>query len=161
VFVDGSRWDTPVPVLASSIATCTSPFVALWDQGIVASLPFYARKDGKFEGPMTGCVVEINRSTMRDNLMLSGRIAQSIGGPDVQLVGAMRQFVADIWKVLKAMTKHPIVAVNPDAGNVTRDPVPEFRAGDHATAWASSDPNHYFRDRSTQNFFKPKRPVAV
>jgi len=159
VFVDGNRWETPIPVLASSIATCTSWRTFLWDQGIVASLPFYARKDGKFEGPMTACVVEITRSTMEGNLMLSGRIAPSLGGPDAKLVGDMKSFVADIWKVLKKMTSHPIVAVNPDTGEVLRDPVPEYRAGDHAITWAASASDHYLRDRSTQNFFRPKTPA--
>lgn len=156
VFVDGNRWETPTPVLASSISACTSWRTFLWDQGIVESLPFYARKDGKFEGPMTACVVEITRSSMEGNLILSGRITQSLGGPDAKLVADMKKFVADIWKVLKKMTSHPIVAVNPESGEVLRDSVPEYRAGDHAIAWASSVSDHYFRDRSTKNFFKPK-----
>jgi len=159
VFVDGNRWDTPVPVLASSIATCSSWRTFLWDQSIVASLAFYARNDGQFEGPMTACVVEITRSTMQGNLMLSGRIAQSLGGPDAQLVADMHKFVADIWKALKKMTSHPIVGVNPETGEVTRERVTDYRAGDHAIAWASSAPGHFMRARSTQHFYKPKIPV--
>lgn len=159
VFVDDSVWATPSPVLASSIASCRSPFVFLWDQSIIPSLPFFVRKDGQFEGPQNACVVEITRSRMKGDLMLSGRIAQSLGGPDAKLVADMKKFVVDIWKVLKRMTSHPIVAVNPETGEVLRDPVSEYHAGDHAIAWASSVPDHYFRDRSTQNFFKPKTPA--
>ena len=57
VFVDGNRWETRAPLLASSIATCTSWWVFLWDQGIVESLPFHTRKDAKFEGSTAGLVV--------------------------------------------------------------------------------------------------------
>ncbi len=158
VFVDGSRWETSTPALASSIANCKSFYTFLWDQSIVKSLSSGARSDGQFDGPRAGFVIEISRSRMQDNLMLAGRIAVSIGGSDARLVSDMKAFYADVWKVLKKMTNQPIAAVDPETGTIIRTPVPEFRAGDHAIAWASSDPAHFFRGRSTQTFFKPAAP---
>ena len=157
-FVDDSRWDTPAPVLASSIATCKSKWVFLWDQSIIAPFLGLPRKDGKFDGPAAGWVIEVTRSTMQGDLMLSGRIAASTGVPDKQIMAAMDAFVADVWKVLKKATQ-PVVAVDPQTANVINDSVPEFRAGHGAAAWALSAPEHYFRSYSTQHFFKPKTPA--
>jgi hypothetical protein len=154
-FVDGARWGTSVPPLAPSIAECKAARVALWDRDVVQILPYFARQDGQFEGPMTGVVLELARSVSQEPLLLSGRLSASTGGPNNQLTTAMDKFAADAWKIMKSNTQ-PVVAVEPGSAAVVREKVTEYRAGHHAAAWALRSSHHYFRDRSVQVFFKPK-----
>jgi hypothetical protein len=155
-FVDGARWSTFVPPLAPSISECKSMRVALWDRDVVQTLPYFARKDGQFEGPMTAVVLELARSILQEELILSGRLSASTGGSDIQLTAAMDKFASDAWKIMKSITQS-VVAIDPGSAAVVREKVTEYRAGHHAAAWALKAQQHYFRDRSVQVFFKPKK----
>jgi hypothetical protein len=161
VVVDGSRWATRDPPVALSIASCASPSVFLWDQGIVERLPVGPRGDVEFEGPRTGVVVEVTRTRHIGNVLLSGRLAVSTGVGDKPVSAAMNAFTADVWAAMRKITA-PVVAIDRESGAVTRERVTEYRAGHHAVAWANAAADHLFRDRSVlQVFFKPARSSAV
>ena len=134
VFVDGARWNTSNPPLVESVSTCTSWWSFLWDTSVVESLPVYVRKDGKFEGPTAGLVIELTRSALQGGALLSGRLAASTDVADKKVAQAMDRFADDVWKVMKAVTQ-AVIAVDPQTGKVIRDKVPEYRAGHHAAAW--------------------------
>jgi hypothetical protein len=155
VVVDGSRWVTPDPPVASSITACTSSIAFLWDPGIVERLPHLALQCGGFEGPEAGVVIEVARSRRQGDLLLSGRLAVSTGVADKLVTVAMNAFAADVWSVMKKITG-PVVAVDPESGAIVRETVTEYRAGHYAVAWANASADHIFRDRSVLKvFFKP------
>jgi len=156
LILDGNRWDSTVPKIARSIDKCETNYAYLWDKNILSELPYFSRGDGQFEGPQTGCVFEIWRSRLRENLLLAGRFAQCIGHTDPLVVAAMYRFADDVWKLLKKMTKHPLVAVDPISLQVVRDPVPEYRAGDGAIEWALKSPKNLLATHTVNVFFKPK-----
>jgi hypothetical protein len=112
-YLDGNRWISSTPKVVTSINNCTSSHAYLWDRSIIPKLPYFSRDDRQFEGPQSGCVLEIRRSRIQGNLMLAGRFAQSVENSDPLVIKAMHVFVADVWKLLKSVTKHPLVAVDP------------------------------------------------
>jgi len=74
-FLDDNVWDGALPMLAPSIDACRSRFIYLWDQRLVSPLPTMKRKDGRLEGPISGPVVQLVRSQLQGNVLLSGRLA--------------------------------------------------------------------------------------
>jgi hypothetical protein len=156
MFIDGGRWESPVPPLCDSIQDCKDNFVFLWDKEIISKLPYFARSDGKFEGPRAGVVIELQRSILLERLLLAGRIAQSVGHPDAQVVEATKKFAADIWSVLKSMTLQPLAALNLATGELRENRITEFRAGDDAINWAKSKDNNYLSTATRHVFFKPR-----
>lgn len=155
-FLDGNRWDSTVPKTATSIDKCATNYAYLWDKNILSELPYFSRGDGQFEGPQTGCVLEIWRSRLRDNLLLAGRFAQCVGHANPLVAVAMKGFADDVWNLIKKMSKHRLVAVNPVTLEIVRDRVPEYRAGDGAIAWASKAPKNLLATHTANAFFKPK-----
>lgn len=151
-FVDSNVWDQPEPALVDSIENCSSGLCYLWDRDVVKNLPRMQRKDGKFEGPIAGVVVQIVRSRLMDDVLLSGRIAVGTDADDK----AMKAFVADVWKALRFVVDGPLVSINPTTGVVVRKVVKEYLVGLDAAKWALADERHLLRDRSVQVFFSPK-----
>jgi hypothetical protein len=155
-FINGNIWPTPTPLTVPKISDCNSGFAILWDPNIIPILPFFARSDGRFAGPQTSCVVEIQRSMMRENLLLAGRIAQNIKYNNAEVENLLHQFVAKIWNVVKKMSMQSLIAVDPITLEVQRNSVPEYRAGDDAIAWAASAPKNLLATHIRNGFFKPK-----
>jgi hypothetical protein len=137
-FIDGGRWEKPTPPVQDSIQDCTNHFVFLWDREIIAELPCFARNDGKYDGPRNGVVIELQRSKLVERLLLAGRVAQSIGHDDPHVVELTKKFAADVWSILKGMTKQAIAAVDLETGKLRENKISEFRAGDDAISWANS-----------------------
>jgi hypothetical protein len=157
-FVDDNVWPTAAPVVRDSVSSCVTGFAFLWDSTLVPTLPTRTRSDGTHEGPTVGLVVQVVRSRLTDETLLSGRIAAST--PDEtrsHLETAMRAFISDVWKALEAVTTKGLMAVHPTTGEVIREHVPEYRVGFHAANWVTKSPSHRLRDRSTQVFFRPRQ----
>ena len=154
-FVDGSVWAGPEPERAQSIQECRSRLVYLWDRDLISPLPTVRRSDGRLEGPISGVVVQFERSQLRGELLLSGSAAAGTGGMDDALELEVRDFIGDVWKVLKEVAPARLDAVNPETGTVINPAVPNFRAGRHALAWIEEQTGRYFKDRNTPNYFRP------
>jgi len=151
-FVDSNVWDQSEPALVDSVENCSSGLCYLWDRDVVKNLPRIQRKDGKFEGPIAGVVVQIVRSRLINDCLLSGRIAVGTDAADK----AMNFFVADVWKALRLAAGGPLVSINPKTGVVIKEIIKEYLVGLDAAKWASMDERHLLRDRSVQVFFRPK-----
>jgi hypothetical protein len=154
-FVDDNVWDEATPTLAPSIDACRSRLVYLWDQSIVPELPAMKRKDGRFEGPVAGVVVQYIRAQLQGDVLLSGRVAAGIGGMDDALESAMSRFVADVWKVVTEATPGRLDAIEPGSGRVLHSGVREYRAGRHAVMWLAQESERLLKDRSTASFYRP------
>lgn len=154
-FIDDNVWETNLPFLATSIDMCSSQRIYLWDRNIVQPLPSILRKDGQYEGPVSGVVVQFLRSRCHGHFLLSGRIAIGTGGIDEGLESSMRGFVRDIWKVVLENTVGNINAVDAESGEILRTNVQEYRAGHYAIEWIRQDYKRKLKDRSTENFYEP------
>lgn len=155
VFLDGNVWSASEPLVASSIEDCGSRLVYLWDQELVFPLPTITRGDGRLEGPISGVVVQLVRSLVREDVLLSGRVAAGTGGVENALELSMRAFIGDIWNVLREVAPVRLDSVDTSSGVVLHSLVPNYRAGRHAAAWVEGKPERQFKDRSTSNFFAP------
>jgi hypothetical protein len=156
VFVDGGRWSTPIPPVSEAIPDCKDHFVFLWDREIIAELPYFLRDDGKCDGPRSGTVIEFQRSKLLDRLLLAGRLAESIGHADPRIVELMKKFAADVWSILKQMTKQPIAIIDIETGTQREEKITEFRAADDAIKWANSSEKNYLSSYTRNVFFKPR-----
>lgn len=153
-FIDDNVWDSPDPALVDSIDQCKSNFCFLWDSDI-AKLPIGQRKDGRFEGPIAGVVVQFVRSLFSENTLRSGRVAVSFSDNSSQ----MGDFARDVWKALRQVTgKRPSV-VDAHTGEILRSGVTEYVIGLHAEKWGSDSFNR-LKDRSAQIFFSPGEGAA-
>lgn len=153
VFLDDNVWDGPNPTSVSSLDDCVSPFAYLWDTQLVPELPCLHRKDGKLEGPIAGLVIQVIRCRMRDNVLLSGRIAAGTVNDASSLEKQMRIFISDVWKVFSLKTVDRLVAIDLNTSKVIRNRVPEYRIGMAAAEWANENNMHLLKDRSTLNYF--------
>jgi hypothetical protein len=72
-FVDDNRWPSPEPVVRESIEDCTSRYVFLWPSDRIDKFPFISR-NGQFEGPQSGVVMQLMRSRRVDDCLLSGQL---------------------------------------------------------------------------------------
>ena len=140
--VDGQRWTTADPPVKTSVSSCQSSDVYLWNRSIVPQLPYVRRPGGGFQGPTSGVVIQWLRCRTSDSTLLSGRLA--IGTSDPQVM----RFADLVWKVLRGFAKTDLVTL---AG----DPAPEFRVGPDARQWLGSSPANRLRERSTETYFVP------
>ena len=72
-FVDDNRWPSPEPMVRDSIANCASRYVFLWPSDQIDTLPVISR-NGQFEGPQSGVVMQLMRSRKVDDCLLSGQL---------------------------------------------------------------------------------------
>jgi hypothetical protein len=82
--------------------------------------------------------------------------AQSIGHADPHVVELTKKFAADVWSILKGMTKQAIAAVDLETGKLRENKISEFRAGDDAISWANSNEKNYLSTYTRHVFFKPR-----
>lgn len=155
LFIDDNVWAGTEPVVQVTIERCASRFVYLWDRDLVPTLPTLRRRDGKYEGPVAGVVIQFIRSQCQDDRLLSGRVAVGIGGNvDIQVQAGMRRFAADVWKTIQRLTC-PVVTATPETGEVGRSKVTDYRVGLHAIKWLAADDGRLLRDRSTDCYYVP------
>ena len=93
-FLNDNVW-TRAPDERNGIEDCPSGRVYLLDRD-PASLPTIRRETGELEGPIAGCVVQVLRPRVLDDLVLSGRVAAGYHDGDE----SMKALVAKIWPTL-------------------------------------------------------------
>ncbi len=119
VFLNDNVW-TASPDCRDGIEECDTGRVYLYAFPL-ETLPLAGRKNGDLEGPIAGCVVQILRTTEKDRILLSGRIAAGIDDHDDQ----MRRIVDNVWTCLRHVGKAGVV--RPD-GRIDRN----YLVGHHA-----------------------------
>ena len=119
IFLDDSVW--PVhPVQRPAIQDCVSGFSYLYP-GDIDALPRITRKDGQMEGPISGCVVQFWRPTLKGTEMRSGRIASGIESNDARMSG----IVNTLFKIVR---KYGTIGVVRPDGDVDKN----YLVGKHA-----------------------------
>ena len=141
--VDGQRWSTPQPPLASSASRCKSNDVYLWNRSLVPHLPSLPRPGGGFQGPTSGIVIQWIRCRRDRNVLLSGRMA--IGTSDQIII----RFADAVWKLLELYTLADLVTQDGESA-------PEFRIGPNAHEWITSNRVNRLRERSSETYFLPR-----
>ena len=140
--IDGQRWSTTSPPLIASIADATSRLVYLWSPRAVSALPTTRRPDGVTQGPISGVVIQIDRSRMVGNDLLSGSLSTGFAADDKE----MDRFVTMVWRVLRQETSDRIETFTGD-----RRP---YRIGRDAARWARESEQHRLRDRGVDLYFR-------
>lgn len=154
MFIDNMRWETQIPPAKLSITECESNFVYIWNKEIYPSLPFMQRKDGKFQGPQSGMVIQLIRSIYEDDFLLSGYLSVGIS-VDRPQVEEMIDFVKKIWKILKKTAPRKVVAINPETQEIINDKVDMLAVGEDAAEWCEQNPKRYLRFNNSSAYLKP------
>lgn len=160
-FLDDCIWDVSAPIERRTIVECKSNHVYLWDPTVVPRLPIVRRNDGKWEGPASGPVIQLERCTFRDSphVMSSGRLAHGLDDQDPNLE-ALDKFSQTIWRITKKMAcKSNLVAVELPSQQIINSRVGGYILGADAVTWCSAAPERLFRDRGTIVYYRPS-PVA-
>jgi hypothetical protein len=155
-FIDDNVWATSSPPVFPLINLCETKFVYLWNKEIVPEIEGLKRKEGIFDGPSSGIVVQFIRSIQEDNYLRSGSIAW--GGCDNDPV---YPFVKEVWKLLEKEATKNLVAVDPSDLHVINTAVPCYRVGKDAARWCQKGPRKLLKDRSTQNYYLPGTAVPA
>ena len=155
IFLDDNVWPTPEPVTAPSIEECKSRHrqVCLWNKRLFPLLPVGPRPGGQFQAPNSGPVAQFLRSIAEGNVLRAGRIA--VGLDEEDLKPEVRQYLNDLWKLVKEPATSTLICVDPGSGELINPKVRGYWAWPDAVRWCQSDKGHFFRDRATQNFFLP------
>jgi hypothetical protein len=112
--VDGAVWPTTKPNVKSSLATCESNIVFLWDPKACPSLPFLERPDGRAEGPTSGVVIQYIRPRRDAKILTSGEMGIGYKRKD----GAMAKFVKTVWEVVKFMNSAALCSFDKKTGQI-------------------------------------------
>ncbi|REJ64953.1 MAG: hypothetical protein DWQ31_19835 [Planctomycetota bacterium] len=118
-FLNGNLWQE-YPDCRDGIEYCETGIVYLYF-GSLEQLPTMRRKDGRVEGPTAGCVIQVLRPIVKDEVLLSGRVAVGIDDDDDH----MRDFVSRVWRCVRSVGK--IGVVRPD-GKIDK----HYLVGHHA-----------------------------
>ncbi len=97
VILNDNVWPV-TPDRREGIEECSSGRAYLFG-GPIDSLPIFRRKNGELEGPISGCVVQILRSILKDDVLFSGRVAVGFYDED----NAMKTFVSKVWRCVKKL----------------------------------------------------------
>ncbi len=159
-FVDDNIWKAPRPKERTVINECATPYAFLWNQAIYEHLPMAERREGEYEGPTSGVVIQFLRSRLHETALLSGRVAAGVTLKD-ERSKLMVRFVGEVWKLLREHGTTDLVAVDPVGHAVLRDKVTGYIAGNETVRWLQEDPRRVLKDRSTQNYFLPRLCVAL
>lgn len=103
IFLNGNVWSYR-PECRSGIESCESGIGYLFN-GTLDKLPTITRADGRLEGPVAGCVVQVLRPKTDGGLLLSGRVAAGYDDADSD----MRDFVGRVWKCVRALGKEGVI----------------------------------------------------
>lgn len=152
VILDGNVWTTADPVVCTSIAAYREPFAFIWSRKVTPDLPVMQRKDGQFQGPASGVVIQVIRSRLRGDVLESGRIA--VGSDPANT--AFIEFVSEVWRVLGRFGTIKLASVDPTTRKVITPGVREYRVGPHAAAFLRTGALEMLKDRSTKNFYLPE-----
>ena len=155
MFIDDMVWDTNVPPAKSSITECQSKFVYIWNAEIYPNLPCEQRKDGKFQGPQSGMVIQFIRSRFEDKAtLLSGSISIGIT-IDRPQVEQMVNYVKQVWKILKKVTPKKLVQVNPETKEILFKRS-DIVVGNYAYEWCKEKEERFLKfNNSNLIYLKP------
>lgn len=150
-FIDDMYWPTSTPPSRASITDCESKFVYIWNRQLFPKLPSIPRKHGGFHGPQSGMVIQVIRSQIKGNELLSGSVGVGFDKKDV----AMKIFTEGVWKVLRKLTPKKVVQVDPDTLEV-QFPRSDIRLGLDAYRWCKEDDSRFLRfENSSIIYMKP------
>ena len=138
LFVDDSVWPSTIPPAHDSIVGCSSPLVFIWDREMFPKLPSRERPDGRFDGPSSGVVFQVCRSLLKENILLSGRVA--IGWENAS--DEFQQLVKVVFSALRKLTRAAVWDAN------GKDD-PQYRVGLAASRWRQAQGN-VFCDHATR-----------
>jgi hypothetical protein len=139
-FIDDVYWPTQTPPSRASITDCESKFVYIWNRQLFPKIFGKPRKHSGFYGPQSGIVIQLIRSQIKDNELLSGTMGVGFDKTDV----AMKSFVEGVWKILKKLTLKKVVQVDPDTLEV-QFPRADIRLGNDAYRWCREDDARFLR----------------
>lgn len=94
-FLNDHIWPE-APDIRDSIERCDTGRVYLY-AGMLADLPTQRRQVGDVQGPASGCVIQVLRSKVVDDELVSGSIGVGFEQTDHQ----MYEFVSLVWKCLR------------------------------------------------------------
>jgi len=107
-FLNDNVW-LNVPDTRGGIEDCASGRVYLFSRPLCC-LPTARRKTGELEGPISGCVIQILRSLLKDGVLLSGRVAVGFNAADNE----MKLFVSKVWQCVSRLGERGVL--RPDGG---------------------------------------------
>lgn len=142
-FIDGQRWASEEAPLVETIEKARGSEVYIWDRSVVPEIIGRPRSDGSFQGPLSGIVIQFERSRVVDGELRSGRMAVGYDDEDPLMV----RFVERCFAVLRDVTTDRIRTLSGE-----RLP---YRIGSAAEAWARQSPDNRLRDRSVAVYFSP------
>lgn len=148
VYIDGDRWPTKEPFIKKSITECTSNIVFLWSPKTVPVLPVLFR-NGLFFGPTSGVVVQMIRSRVMGNFLLSGDIGIGYDKNNVELV----QFVKSVWKGLNSLNYCSLRSVDRDNRTTINHIVKNYIVGRGAASFCNG--SQILKHDCTENYYLP------
>jgi hypothetical protein len=154
LMLDDNVWESPSPPGFESIHQCTSSHVYLWNKAIFPELRGQRRKDGKWQGPASGIVIQFSRCRFQHNLLISGRLAVGLNDGTGHFE-AMKAFVQTVWSIAARYCTKALVAVDPDSRDIINPNVRSYFIGPSARSWCISSESRLFKDRGTINFYLP------
>ncbi|MBC7900091.1 MAG: hypothetical protein H7070_08555 [Saprospiraceae bacterium] len=150
-FIDHMYWPTTTPPSRASITDCESKFVYIWNRQLFPKILGKPREHGGFYGPQSGIVIQLIRSQLKDNELLSGTMGVGFDKTNV----AMKTFVEDVWKILKKLTPKKVVQVDPNTLEV-QFPRKDIRLGNDAYRWCTEKKGRFLRyNNSPLIYMKP------
>jgi hypothetical protein len=153
-FIDDNVWPTAEPPTCDSINSCGSNLVYLWDTKVCGRLPATRRAEGGFQGPASGPVIQFVRSLVEDEQIRSGRVAAGYYDTD-EFADEMKEFVRDVWHMLKSVSPQRLVAVAQFGRHVINSRPSGYLVGADAARWCRDDSRRVLKDRSTETYFLP------
>jgi hypothetical protein len=144
-FIDDNVWNSAKPQIAESIAACRSHFAFIWNPVLVEELPVVRRRDGLYEGPNSGPVIQYVRSLEEEGMLRSGRLASGVDEANKRMLG----FVELVWCVLAKVARPGVATLDGETAD-------EYWVGTDCLRWLRADPTRKLRDRSTSNYYLPK-----
>lgn len=139
-FIDDVYWPTETPPSRASVTDCESKFVYIWNRQLFPKIIGKPRVHGGFYGPQSGIVIQLIRSQLKDNELLSG----SLGVGFDESCSEMKSFSEGVWKILRKLTPKKVVQVNPYTGEI-QYPRSDIRLGLDAYRWCKEDEARFLR----------------
>lgn len=152
-FIDGARWPTATPPLRDSIDTASAREVYIWNREIAPAIA-PMEWGGGYQGPTSGFVIMLQRSEVKDHLLLSGAIGWG-SSTDSEYEPSMSQFVAQVWRILGSVTSRRLVWVNPADRSIIDADVAGFAVGLDAIEWCRQNADRRLKYSTTYNYYLP------
>ncbi len=97
LFIDGQRWDTPLPPAQQGLNECKGDLIYIWNPKDYPELPYKELASGKIQGPTSGLVIQYRRCNVFENRLTFGDIGVGYRNDDI----LMDNLTKSIWKAFK------------------------------------------------------------